>query len=148
MTKEEIRKEVKDYLRQQYHLNGGGIVFGNLEELLLSFAELKEKRIEELLALVQAERKRQEQCDDIHLRKIADLEQENAELKKEVEDSNEKVVHLACNQNKDLKYKLTKARELLNEFLDFEASCMERGIYISDKTRAETEQFISEVEND
>lgn len=42
--------------------------------------------------------------------------------------------------------KLTKAKELLNEFLDFESSCMERGIYISDKTRTEAKQFISEVE--
>ena len=35
--------------------------------------------------------------------KIATLEKENAELKKELKDANEKVVHLACNQNKDLK---------------------------------------------
>lgn len=37
---------------------------------------------------------------------------------------------------------LCKAKELLNEFLDFESSCMERGIYISDKIRAEAEQFL------
>ena len=45
-------------------------------------------------------------------------------------------------ENLEMKKQLSKAKELLNEFLDFEASCMERGIYISDKTRAEAEQFI------
>jgi hypothetical protein len=41
------------------------------------------RRIAELEALIHAERKRQEQCDDIHLRKIAELEKENAELKRD-----------------------------------------------------------------
>ncbi|MCR5614198.1 hypothetical protein [Treponema sp.] len=46
----------------------------------------------------------------------------------------------------ELEEHLAKAKELLDEFLDFESSCMERGIYISDKIRAEAEQFLSEVE--
>jgi hypothetical protein len=41
---------------------------------------------------------------------------------------------------------IQKPKKLLNEFLDFEASCMERGIYISDKTRAEAEQFLKDSE--
>lgn len=48
-------------------------------------------------------------------KRIEELEEENAELKKELKDANEKVVHLACNQNKDLKYKLVNAKGLLNE---------------------------------
>ena len=39
------------------------------------------KHNEELIDLINAERERQEKCDDVHLRKIADLEKENAELK-------------------------------------------------------------------
>ena len=50
----------------------------------------------------------------------------------------------ALEENVELKDQLTKAKELLNEFLDFESSCMERGIYISDKIRAETKQFLIE----
>ena len=43
MTKEALKKEVRDFLRQQFHLNGSGMVSCNLEKLLLDFAELKEK---------------------------------------------------------------------------------------------------------
>ena len=45
MTKEALEKEVRDFLRQQFHLNGGGKVSCNLEKLLLDFAEPREKRI-------------------------------------------------------------------------------------------------------
>ena len=46
----------------------------------------------------------------------------------------------------ELKDQLTKAKEIIDVFLDFESSCMERGIYISDKIRAEAEQFLKETE--
>ncbi len=39
------------------------------------------KKVANLENLIHAERKRQEQCNDIHLRTIAELEKENAELK-------------------------------------------------------------------
>lgn len=58
MNKDKLKKEVRDYLRQQFGPNGGGIVTCNLEELLLHFAEPREKR-------------------------IVELEKENADLKKE-----------------------------------------------------------------
>lgn len=55
MTKEELEKEVKDYLRQQKQLNGGGLVSLNIKNLVLGFAETlnnqlteKDKQIEEL----------------------------------------------------------------------------------------------------
>lgn len=50
--------------------------------------------------------------------KIKDLEKENTALKEELKDANEKVVHLACNQDKDLVRKLTKAKDLLLRVID------------------------------
>ena len=74
------------------------------------------------------------------------LDKENAELKEELKDANEKVVHLACNQNKDLKYKLTKAKELLRYYFD----CFKNDnkYTLSDfEVVEDTEQFLnSEVE--
>ena len=49
----------------------------------------------------------------------AELKKENAELKEELRDANEKVVHLACNQNKDLKRKINKAKEIIKEFVEW-----------------------------
>ena len=68
---------------------------------------------------------------------IKELENENAELKKELKDANEKVVHLACNQNKDLKHKLTKATELLKEAQGYIEN-------IDDVLYDEIEQFLKE----
>lgn len=39
---------------------------------------------------------------------------------------------------------LTEAKEIINAFLDFEASAMERGCYIADDTRRRAEDFIKE----
>jgi len=39
---------------------------------------------------------------------------------------------------------LTGAKEIINAFLDFEASAMERGCYIADDTRRRAEDFIKE----
>lgn len=41
---------------------------------------------------------------------IQNLQKENLELK----DANEKIVHLACNQDKDLVRKLTEAKDIIN----------------------------------
>jgi len=72
----------------------------------------------------------------------AELEQENAELsmKRKAE---RKIFQGIVEKKND---QLTNAKKLLDEFLDFESSCMERGIYISDKIRTEAKQFLSEVE--
>jgi hypothetical protein len=40
---------------------------------------------EKLYRLINAERKRQEECDDIHLQRITELEKENAKLKAQIE---------------------------------------------------------------
>ena len=52
-------------------------------------------------------------------KRIAELEKENAELKEELKDANKKVVHLACNQNIDLKRKINKAKEIIREFVEW-----------------------------
>ena len=50
---DKLRKEVRDYIRQQYHLNGGGMVCGNLNDLILGFAEKKEEQIEKLEKIIE-----------------------------------------------------------------------------------------------
>lgn len=39
---------------------------------------------------------------------------------------------------------LTKAKEIINDFLDFESGAMERGCYIADDIRRRAEDFIKE----
>lgn len=60
-----------------------------------------------------------EETVEVNLKQIAELKKENAELKEELKDADEKVVHLACNQNKDLKRKLTKATEIIKMWLQW-----------------------------
>ena len=82
---------------------------------------------EELYRLINAERKRQEQCDDVHLRKIAELEKENEELKlKEklagAERARDNLVQLgfptfqSCKKYAD---KLTEAKEIIRKFVEW-----------------------------
>jgi hypothetical protein len=84
MTKEELKKEAEVYSYKLYHSKAWNPGEDMLVKAYLAGAEPREKRIAELIDLIHAERKRQEQCDDIHLRKIADLEKENAELKRHI----------------------------------------------------------------
>ena len=74
--------------------------------------------------------------------KIAELEKENAELKEELKDANKKVVHLACNQNKDLKRKINKAKEIIKTLTD--DLSMYSGNY--QKELLEAKQFIKDSE--
>lgn len=78
--------------------------------------------------------------------KIERLKKENAELKEELKDANEKVVHLACNQNKDLKYKLTKATEIIKQLLLLPYANNEEVYADVTSTLNKAEQFIKEVE--
>ena len=76
----------------------------------------------------------------------SELEKGNAELKKELKDANEKVVNLACNQNKDLKRKINKAKEIIREFVDW-ANWQGNSKCPSFKSiQDKAEQFLSEVE--
>lgn len=70
MTKEELEKENANLKAlRKYELNVAKLEIEKLEQ-----------RNAELIALINAERERQEKCDDVHLRKIAELERKNAEL--------------------------------------------------------------------
>ena len=73
------------------------------------------------------------------------LEKENAELKEELKDANKKVVHLACNQNKDLKRKINKAKEIINEFMRISKASDEDFEHDYSELIGEAEQFLSEV---
>ena len=68
------------------------------------------------------------------------------ELKEELKDANKKVVHLACNQNKDLKRKINKAKELLNEFMRISKASDEDFEHDYSELIGDTEQFLNEVE--
>ena len=99
MTKDEVKDEIKNRINMA--LKGSiEIICKNLAELEkenknlkalkkyeLNVAKLEIEKLEQrnvkLIALINAERERQEKCDGVHLRKIAELEKENAELKKE-----------------------------------------------------------------
>ena len=115
----------------------------------LSGAEPREKHIEELIALINAERERQENCDNVHLRTIADLEKENAELKVFRQDcvklTEDNVV--MARQRAEMARQLTKAIELLNEFMRISKASDEDFEHDYSDLIAEAENFLnSEVE--
>lgn len=145
MTKEELKKEAR---QKALEWNGEKINgkynrppianWSCYEKGYLAGAEPREKRIAELIALINAERERQEKCDDVHLRKIAELEKENAELKKKCY---KKAVKDYCKVEKQL----TKAKELLRQLVNIEyAVNIPKDKIIS--LRVKAEQFLSEVE--
>lgn len=122
-----------------------------LDELIKQATEEKDKRIAELIALINAERKRQEQCDDIHLRKIAELEKENAELKgiKDVATliraNNDTVITLMQLNNKlvSKSQQLTKAKEIIKRILPYTTlTSDEETDYYLRKYYKEAEDFI------
>ena len=77
---------------------------------------------------------------------LQELQKENAELKEELKDANEKVVNLACNQNKDLKDKITKAIEIIKEYMRFEPMIGTCAFYSEEyeKTKKKAKQFLKE----
>lgn len=107
-------------------------------------AEFYEKRIAELIALINAERKRQEECDDVHLRKITELEKENAELKIARDNCEEqfqdKVDELAIEVDR-----VIRAKEIIREFVEW-ANWQGNSKCPSFKSiQDKAEQFLSEV---
>lgn len=121
-----------------------------------------QKKNEELLALINAERKRQEQCDDIHLKKIADIEKENADLQqkyleesfekaklvkenaelKEKNEANENGAKMYAEFYFDTNNQLTKAKDLLKKFLKYCGGTWDIPVELEE----EAEQFIKEIE--
>ena len=94
MTKEELEKEAEEYGIDNFEqcmyddVKGWETDCKARVQAYIDGAEPREKRIAELIALINAERERQEKCDDVHLRTIAELEKENAELKNKLEHRN------------------------------------------------------------
>ena len=78
--------------------------------------------------------------------KIADLEKENTELKKQLEMSN-KVYNDNLDYSHHIEEQLTKAKEIIKELMSFSVQlCDCRHTVDFEKTREEAEQFLSEVE--
>lgn len=143
MTKEELKQEAEEWLNKWELCNkceNKVDCISNFSyckkvvlQSYLASAEPREKRIAELIALINAERERQEKCDDVHLRTIADLEKENAELRS------------GCGMcyRKD-KEQLTKAKEIIKDLLGSENTSCEEEMFF--EIRQKAEQFLSEVE--
>lgn len=146
MTKEELVKEAEEWLCNNLHSASEE----DFIKAMVDIAEPREKRIVELE--YQLTHRNCLDCSNhsskLRMRNLA-LEKENAELKEELKDANEKVLHLACNQNKDLKRKFTKAKEIIKHLLnwqydEYKKSETDKELF---KVIAEAEQFLnSEVE--
>ena len=78
--------------------------------------ELEEQNIY-LQNLIKAERKRQEECDEVHLRKIKELEKENAELK-EVHESDKRSLALIAKKGADFEKAYNETEELLDKQIE------------------------------
>ena len=107
--KEELEKENANLKAlRKYELNVAKLEIEKLEQ-----------RNAKLIALINAERERQEKCDDVHLRKIAELEKENAELKAFRRDciklTEDNVV--MAKQRGEIAAQLTKAKEIIKDYM-------------------------------
>lgn len=107
--------------------------------------EQLQKNNKHIQELINAERQRQEECNNVHLRDIATLEKENAELKKQQFSlRNERNTFLAQNEQyeKDLidfNENLTKAKEIIKDLLRVLPKENIEGVY---EITEEAEQFI------
>ena len=139
MTREELEQEAEEWLCNNLHS-------ANEEDFIkamVDIAEPREKRIAELIALINAERERQEKCDDVHLRKIAELEKENAELKKEWQEQVQKATDEGYARTLQT-IQLSKARELLKQWVELYKPKLEG--YPITPIQEQTEQFLKETE--
>lgn len=139
MTEDEMKDRISMALKDPVLQQGFEVICKENTEL--------GKHNEKLIALINAERGRHEKCDDVHLRKIAELEKENAELKennksyKEIIDSSS--ASLMREKLRGYKQR-TKAREIIQTFLGIvEAFGYSPSM---DKFVSEAEQFLREVE--
>ena len=84
-------------------------------------------------------------CIEWFADRIAELEKENAELKKQLEMSN-KVYNGNLDYSHHIEGQLTKAKEIIKIFLKYEICTLNIKEELADNI-AKAEQFISEVEN-
>lgn len=150
MTEEELKKEAEEkgikYADSlEYTVSDEeGYSWSQVEEAYekgaLDFAESREKRIADL----EWQLKEVVKDNDYYQAENEKLIQENAELKGEANSVLDNWCRGddPCPHLKKRDEQLTKAKEIINAFLDFEASAMERGCYIADDTRKRAEDFI------
>ncbi len=132
-----------------------------LRKYELNVAKLEIEKLEQrnakLIALINAERERQEKCDDVHLRKIAELEKENAGLKAFRRDciklTEDNVV--MAKQRGEIAAQLTKAKEIIKDYMTIVKGAHTTVCGVSEENRTiyvlqlneEAEEFLnSEVE--
>ena len=95
------------------------------------------QKIQYIKELQEENAENESEARELNIR-IDGLIKENAELKEELKDANKKVVHLACNQNIDLKRKINKAKEIIKNLMVYaEIDCREY-----EKAYKEAEQFL------
>ena len=118
MNKEELKQEAEESAKSFFGKPTDLVDLDNLRIFkngYLAGVESREKRIEELIALINAERERQEKCDDVHLRTIATLEKENAELKDGIALKDEEI---GCIETEFNTFK-SEAKEIITELLKY-----------------------------
>jgi len=124
MKKEMLEEAVLDYISEKFKDKVVGkrvqtfFTYSELVDTVLSFAELLNKNIEELeQGLEQTEKDLADY--QFNYPKIKELEKENAELKKEIDEAEIKCIKGECPRLKTLENKqLTKAKDLLLRFVE------------------------------
>ena len=123
MTKEELKKEAIEWVKQKFPM--------------LDLKQSDMSKIYEYEAYLAGAEPREEH--------IADLEKE----KQNLIDENKKTFNdwlEACNKYGEVNLKLTKAKELLNEFMRISKASDEDFEHDYSELIGETEQFINEIE--
>ncbi len=120
------------------------------EETDLIIAEQNKSKEEILKAVAKVKSDYHELCK-LKDMQIADLKAQIGKMKCNTSNIANEILDEWC-RNKDdycphlkkLEKENAEAKEIINAFLDFEASAMERGCYIADDTRRRAEDFIKE----
>jgi len=111
-----LEQEIEKYLSGQTLCNCDSVSYRNIKNLILGFAEPREKRIAELEDLLDQERETRG-CIETDLNtRISELEKENAELKARLNAINILTPELQ-RLSKEKKDQLTKARKVIENLL-------------------------------
>jgi hypothetical protein len=114
-----LEQEIEKYLSGQTLCNCDSVSYRNIKNLILDFAEPREKR-------------------------IAELEKENAELKKLKRECETSLCRAEYQYNYE---QLTKAKEIIREFMKYEINEYDGSLEIHfEELKKQAKQFISEVE--
>ena len=81
--------------------------------------------------------------EDVEQSVIDDYEEQITDLENEIDSlasENDELTY----ECEDMENKVNLATKIIDEFLDFESSCMENGMYVSDELRNKAKQFVKE----